>query len=87
MEIKCSLNTFKKTDVTFIDSEKAYISRVADQPMAVSYTHLDVYKRQVPYTARPCTWSMWRRQSGWHALRPRFKGFDKKRPGCYNLEK
>lgn len=27
MEIKCSLNTFKKTDVTFIDSEKAYISR------------------------------------------------------------
>ena len=26
MEIKCSLNTFKKTDVTFIDSEKAYIS-------------------------------------------------------------
>ena len=34
MEIKCSLNTFKKTDVTFIDSEKAYISRVADQPIA-----------------------------------------------------
>ena len=28
---------------------------------AVSYTHLDVYKRQAP------TWSRWRRAASWHS--------------------
>ncbi len=51
MEIKCSLNTFKKTDVTFIDSEKAYISRVADQPMAFeTFQALKPYVKSIGVT-------------------------------------
>lgn len=51
MEIKCSLNTFKKTDVTFIDSEKAYISRVADRPIAFeTFQALKPYVKSVGVT-------------------------------------
>ncbi|WP_392885454.1 transaldolase family protein [Eubacterium limosum] len=51
MKIKCSLNTFKKTDVTFIDSEKAYISRVADQPIAFeTFQALKPYVKSIGVT-------------------------------------
>ena len=41
------METTKKLIMSFLKSDDRKVSLSVDNPRAVSYTHLDVYKRQV----------------------------------------
>ncbi|MDO4287821.1 MAG: transaldolase family protein [Eubacterium sp.] len=51
MEIKCSLNTLKQSEVTFIDSEKSYLNRVIDHPIDFeTFQKLKAYVKAIGVT-------------------------------------